>query len=145
MTDQEQQPDAQQEEETTLFERVGGGAFFVDLVDRFYERVAVDKVIRPLYPEDMEPGKVYLAAFLAQFWGGPPFYTAERGHPRLRARHFPFAIGQRERDAWVQCMGEAVADEVRAGAVTLDDAGLLMGYFEHAASVMVNQEPAEGP
>ena len=86
---------------TTIHERVGGNAFFVELVKQFYQLVEVDPVLRPLYPQDLQPGKAHLAAFLAQYWGGPPQYSLERGHPRLRQRHMPFPIGQAERDAWV--------------------------------------------
>ncbi len=89
---------------STLYERVGGRDFFVTLIKRFYESVAVDPVLRPIYPEDLEPPKVHLAGFLAQYWGGPPEYTEERGHPRLRMRHAPFTIGQAERDARVRHM-----------------------------------------
>ena len=79
---------------STLFERVGGNPFFVALVERFYASVEVDPVLRPIYPADLAPGKAHLAAFLAQYWGGPPQYTLERGQPRLRMRHVRFAIGR---------------------------------------------------
>ena len=67
-----------------FFERVGGEPFFIKLVERFYDLVESDLVLRPLYPPNLEPGKVNLAAFLTQYWGGPPHYSLERGHPRLR-------------------------------------------------------------
>ena len=121
--------------ETTLHDRVGGGAFFVALVDRFYEAVAVDPVLRPLYPADLEPGKAHLAAFLAQYWGGPPYYSMERGHPRLRRRHFPFAIGQTERDTWVSHMRAAVGEQSIAPA----DAALLVEYLEGTATFLMNR------
>jgi hemoglobin len=120
---------------STLHDRVGGGPFFVALVDRFYEEVAVDPVLRPLYPDDLEPGKAHLAAFLAQYWGGPPYYTMERGHPRLRRRHFPFPIGQVERDAWALHMRTAVT----AQALDPSDAALLVGYFEETATFLMNR------
>jgi hemoglobin len=69
---------------------------------------AIRPCARPLYPADLEPGKANLAGFLAQYWGGPPDYSARRGHPRLRMRHFRFAIGTRERDAWLRHMAAAV-------------------------------------
>jgi hemoglobin len=123
--------------ESTLYERVGGDVFFVDLVERFYVGVENDPVLRPLYPPDLEPGKANLAAFLAQYWGRPPSYSAARGHPRLRMRHFRFAIGARERDAWVAHMVEAV----RGSSASPSDARVLVEYFEGAATMLIN-EPA---
>ena len=82
-----------------LFLAVGGRAYFDRLVERFYEGVATDPILRPLYPEDLTESVAHTAGFLAQFWGGGTVhYSDHRGHPRLRARHMPFAIGQRERD-----------------------------------------------
>ena len=91
-----------------LYERVGGQAFFDALVERFYAGVETDPILRPLYPEDLADPKAHLALFLAQYWGGPPTYSEQRGHPRLRMRHAPFVIGLPERDAWLRHMGEAV-------------------------------------
>jgi hemoglobin len=121
-------------EVATIHERVGGDAFFVELVERFYQLVEVDPVLRPLYPQDLEPGKAHLAAFLAQFWGGPPLYSLERGHPRLRQRHMPFPIGQTERDAWVVHMTAAV----RSMDIAADEAALMTDYFESTATLMMN-------
>src|SRR4030081_2452872 len=91
----------------SLYERVGGEAFFTSLVERFYAGVETDPIVRSLYPEDLTPPKRHLALFLVQYWGGPRTYSEERGHPRLRMRHFRFRIGQRERDAWLRHMGSA--------------------------------------
>jgi hemoglobin len=88
----------------TVYEAVGGQRFFVDLVDRFYDGVATDAVLRPLYPDDLTEPRRHLALFLAQYWGGPATYSDERGHPRLRMRHAPFVIGDAERDAWLSHM-----------------------------------------
>jgi hemoglobin len=132
MVPQDNNPNAEQ---TTLYQRVGGLPFFVDLVEWFYKLVEVDTVLRPLYPEDLEPGKGYLAGFLAQYWGGPPQYSLERGHPRLRRRHMPFPIGQEERDAWVTHMTSAV----RSMDISLDDAALMTEYFERTATLMMNR------
>ena len=93
-------------------------------------------MLRPIYPADLVPGKANLAAFLAQYWGGPPSYSARRGHPRLRMRHFPFAIGTAERDAWVGHM----VDAVRESPARQDDADALVAYFEQAATMLVNQD-----
>jgi hemoglobin len=119
----------------TLYDRVGGLAFFVALVERFYEGVEADPILRPLYPSDLDPGKRNLAEFLAQYWGGPPAYNERRGHPRLRMRHFAFAIGPRERDAWVEHMTAAV----RAGAAAPADADELLTYFRDASTMLVNR------
>ena len=120
---------------SAFFERVGGEPFFVSLIDCFYALVEEDPVLRPLYPPDLEPGKAHLAAFLAQYWGGPQHYTQERGHPRLRMRHAPFSIGQRERDVWVQHMTAAV----RAMGMNTEDAAMLVTYFERTATFLKNQ------
>ena len=93
-----------------LYERVGGEAFFVDLVDRFYLGVAGDPLLRPLYPDDLHESSRHLALFLMQYWGGPATYGEERGHPRLRMRHAPFVIGPAERDAWLRHMLAALSE-----------------------------------
>lgn len=117
----------------TLYDRVGGDAFFHALVDRFYQGVAQDPVIRPLYPEDLGPAAFHLAEFLVQYWGGPRRYSEARGHPRLRMRH-PFRIGAAERDAWYRHMAEAV----RGSGASESDAAELLAYFEMAANMLVN-------
>ena len=84
-----------------LFERVDGVAFFERLVERFYDGVADDPVLRPMYPpDDIDGARERLSVFLVQYWGGPTDYSDTRGHPRLRMRHAPFVIGEAERDAW---------------------------------------------
>ena len=95
---------------TTLYDHVGGAPFFQRLVDAFYDGVATDPVLLPLYPEqpDLTNARHRLTLFLAQYWGGPQTYNAERGHPRLRMRHVRFGIGLTERDAWVRHMRAAV-------------------------------------
>ena len=87
-----------------VYDAVGGLPFFVELVDGFYAGVSADPLLRPMYPEDLTESRRHLAGFLAQYWGGPSAYSAERGHPRLRMRHAPFAIGEAERDAWLRHM-----------------------------------------
>jgi hemoglobin len=120
---------------STLYDRVGGASYFLALVDRFDDGVERDPALRPLYPADLRPGKANLAGFLAQYWGGPPDYSARRGHPRLRMRHFRFAIGTRERDAWVRHMAAAVLES----QASPEDAQALVEYFEGAATMLVNQ------
>ena len=94
----------------TLFDSVGGMPFFEELVDRFYDGVADDPELLALYPEpaDLGPARRHLALFLAQYWGGPPEYSTERGHPALRMRHAPFAIGDEARDRWLTHMRAAL-------------------------------------
>ena len=120
---------------TSIYEQVGGSEFFVELIERFYQFVEVDPVLRPLYPQDLNPGKAHLAAFLSQYWGGPPEYSMERGHPRLRQRHLPFPIGQTERDAWILHMRSAVSSM----DISADAAALMTDYFESTATLMMNR------
>ena len=125
--------------EVTLYDAVGGMPFFERLVSRFYEGVAADEVLRPLYPDDLEAPARHLTLFLAQYWGGPTTYDAERGHPRLRMRHAPFAIGPEERDRWLVHMRAAV-DE--AGPEPESARTALLEYFEMAAEAMRNRDGA---
>jgi len=122
---------------STLFERAGGMTWFVELVDRFYHGVEDDALLRSLYPEDLSPARHHLALFLAQYWGGPPAYEAERGHPRLRRRHFPFPIRAAERDAWMEHMRASV---IMGGLNPADEAQIL-DYFESTATALINQFP----
>jgi hemoglobin len=118
-----------------FYAEVGGAPTFHKIVHRFYQEVADDPVLRPLYPEeDLGPAEDRLRMFLEQYWGGPRTYSDQRGHPRLRMRHAPFRIGLIEREAWLRCMRVAV-----------DEAGLdephrrmLWDYLEMAATSMVN-------
>ena len=121
-----------------LFDRVGGEQFFVDLVDHFYLGVAGDPLLRPLYPDDMSESRGHLALFLMQYWGGPPTYNEQRGHPRLRMRHAPFVIGPAERDSWLRHMGDAVEHMVETNRLTAPDAEELQEYFAMAARSLVN-------
>jgi hemoglobin len=122
-------------QEVTFYEAVGGEETFRRLVHRFYQGVAEDPVLRPLYPEeDLGPAEDRLRLFLIQYWGGPNTYSQERGHPRLRMRHVPFVIGEREREAWLQHMRDAV-DELE---LPPDLEKMLWDYFTMAARSMVN-------
>ncbi len=124
--------------ERTLFDRVGGAAFFERLVDRFYAGVEADDVLLAVYPDhaDLAGARHRLTMFLVQYWGGPPTYNEERGHPRLRMRHAPFAIGSLERDRWLVHMRAAI-DQSSAP----DDARAeLHAYMTMAADAMRNRE-----
>jgi hemoglobin len=124
------------DEAVTLYEAAGGMAFFEQLVDKFYEGVATDDVLLPLYPEqsDLSGARHRLTLFLAQYWGGPTTYNDERGHPKLRMRHFPFHVGPLERDHWLQHMYAAI-DAVNP-APEIRDA--LVSYFGPAAEHLRN-------
>ena len=121
----------------TVYDRVGGMPFFERLVDRFYDGVAADPVLRPVYPDqDLAGARHRLTLFLAQYWGGPRTYDEEREHPRLRMRHFPFAIGAAERDRWLVHMRAALAEL----APPPDVADAFERYFANAAEAMRNRE-----
>jgi hemoglobin len=117
-----------------MYDRVGGRDWFVALVDRFYDRVADDEVLRPLYPEDLGPPREHLSLFLIQYWGGPGDYSAQRGHPRLRMRHQPFTIGNAERLAWYRAM----VASVREGGLSDEDEEEMISYFASTATSLMN-------
>lgn len=118
-----------------FYDEVGGEPTFVAIVDRFYELVAKDELLRPLYPEqDLGPAALRLRMFLEQYWGGPHTYSEQRGHPRLRLRHAPYRVGPAERDAWLRCMRTAV-DEADLGEA---HRAVLWNYLEMAAHSLVN-------
>lgn len=119
-----------------FYERFGGAPAFEKLVHTFYQNVQNDPLLSPMYPqEDFAGAERRLRLFLEQYWGGPHTYSDERGHPRLRMRHAPFAIGVAERDAWLACMKPAV-DEMGLNDELYSE---LWGYLEGAATFMINQ------
>ena len=122
--------------DSTLYEQVGGEAFFTRLVDAFYLEVERDEILRPMYPEDLTESKRHLTLFLVQYWGGPPTYMDERGHPRLRMRHAPFRINKAARDAWLAAMNQALAT-VRA-ELSDEQFEELSAYFDMAARQLRN-------
>lgn len=121
----------------TPYERWGGDPFFEALVDRFYEGIAVDPLLRPMYPDDLTESKAHLALFLAQYWGGPDVYNQQRGAPRLRMRHVPFVIGTAEADAWLRHMTAAV----HASGLEPPDEEQLLDYLGMAARSLINASP----
>jgi hemoglobin len=125
---------------TTMYERVGGRRFFERLVDIFYEGVAGDDLLARLYPEhpDFTGARHRLTLFLVQYWGGPPDYSAERGHPALRMRHLRFQIGTVERDRWLAHMTAAVAATTQGLADGADVAAELLDYFRPTAEHLRN-------
>lgn len=121
--------------EQSLYDVVGGDAVFRALVDRFYDGVAMDPVLRPLYPEeDLTGARERLAGFLIQYWGGPGTYSEQRGHPRLRMRHAEWVIGPRERDAWLGHMSDALASL----DLPADARAAIWEHLERAAWSLVN-------
>ncbi len=122
--------------EETFFNSVGGEATFRRLVHRFYQGVAEDELLRPMYPEDLGPAEEHFALFLMQYWGGPRTYSEQRGHPRLRMRHVPFKVDRAAHDAWLRHMRTAV-DEL---ALAPDAERQLWDYLTYAAASMINSE-----
>ena len=119
----------------TFFEQVGGETTFRRLVHEFYRGVADDPILRPMYPEqDLGPAEERLTLFLMQYWGGPRTYSDERGHPRLRMRHAPFAVDRAAHDAWLRHMRVAV-DELK---LEPELEGQLWDYLVYAATSMIN-------
>ncbi|MFF2012277.1 globin [Streptomyces sp. NPDC058195] len=122
-------------QEQSLYEQVGGEETFRRLVHLFYQGVAEDPLLRPMYPEeDLGPAEERFALFLMQYWGGPRTYSERRGHPRLRMRHIPFRVDRAAHDAWLRHM-----------RVALDELGLapeldqkLWDYLTYAAASMIN-------
>jgi len=99
--------------ELTPYDRLGGEPAVRKLVDRFYalmDTLPEAEVIRALHPADLSGSRDKLFKFLSGWLGGPQLYINEYGHPRLRARHLPFPIGEAERDAWLLCMECALAE-----------------------------------
>lgn len=127
--------------QTTVFALVGGEEPFLRLAHDFYDRVDKDPALRSMFPGDLTGPEERLALFLIQYFGGPTTYSERRGHPRLRMRHIPYAIGQAERDAW---LGHMIA--------ALDGLGVdelaytqMRAYFERGATFMINQMDAPPP
>jgi hemoglobin len=125
--------------EPTFYEQIGGLPVIERVVARFYEGVAADDVLQPMYAEqDLADGSAArrLAMFLAQYWGGPTTYSEERGHPRLRMRHAPFVVDRVAKERWLE--------HFRAG---LDEVDLppeldakFWGYVTYAAEFMINSD-----
>ena len=120
----------------TQVHAVIGDEGFDRLVAAFYRRVATDDILRPMYPEDeLLAARHRLRDFLIQRFGGPMTYSEQRGHPRLRMRHAPFAIDQNGRDRWIELM-EASLAEVQLPADVLPP---LRRFFHDSATFMINR------
>jgi hemoglobin len=120
---------------TTDYDLFGGEPFFERLVEAFYERVAKDPVLRPMYPPgDLTAARRRLTMFLEQYWGGPQTYSEERGHPRLRMRHAGFFIDSGARDRWLAHMYESILEQ----NMSPEAEKLLWQYLVGAAIAMQN-------
>lgn len=129
-------------QEPASYDTLGGWPFFEDFTRRFYEGVAADPVLAAMYPEDdMAGAERRLRMFLEQYWGGPTTYSDERGHPRLRMRHAPFAIDPEARDRWLACAASAWQQACDAHAVAAAPAKEFWDYLHSAAFAMVNTLP----
>ncbi len=121
--------------DSAFFEQVGGSETFRRLVAKFYEGIAADEVLRPMYPEeDLGPAEDRLRMFLEQYWGGPSTYQEQRGHPRLRMRHFAFKINPDARERWLLHM-RAALDSLELPPLYGNE---LWDYLERAATAMLN-------
>jgi hemoglobin len=119
----------------TLLERIGGREGVRRIVANFYAHVEVDPILRPVYPDDLEPGKEKLGLFLEQWLGGPTVYSDLYGHPRLRRRHFPFVISRVHAGRWLRHMQIAM----REAGVGEEDARFIFERFGPLAHHMVNE------
>ena len=122
-----------------VYEFVGGDATFWALVEAFYRRVEADPRLRPMFPASLEEGKRWQALFLIQYWGGPTYYHAERGHPRLRMRHMPYRITPEAREAWLAHMLAAI-DEV---GIAEPARSMMREYFINGSAFMINSQRAD--
>lgn len=121
-----------------LYDVIGGAPTFERLVHAFYQGVAGDPKLRALYPEeDLGPAERRLRMFLEQYFGGPSTYSAERGHPRLRMRHVPYAVTPDQRDRWLRHMLGAL-DTLQLEPVHHE---AMREYFVRAADMLVNTAP----
>ena len=121
--------------EVSFYDEIGGLETFRRIVARFYEGVATDEVLRPMYPEeDLGPAEERFLLFLVQYWGGPTTYSERRGHPRLRMRHAPFAVDTTARDHWLGHFRDALD----AAGLTPEQDERFWAYITHAANFMLN-------
>ena len=122
-------------DEGLVYARIGEDGF-ARLVRAFYAQVPADDILGPMYPADDLPGaEERLRDFLVGRFGGPPRYMEQRGHPRLRMRHMPFAIDVTGRNRWVTLMDRALVE----AALPDDAVAVLQPFFHHMASFMINR------
>ncbi len=127
----------------SVYARMGGAPAIRALVDRFYalmDELPEAYTVRRLHPDSLAGSADSLFKYLSGWFGGPPLYIRERGHPRLRMRHAPYAIGAVERDEWMLCMRQALAEQVADPALRREIEQAFTGMAEH----MVNTGQAAG-
>ena len=128
-------------QEQTLYDAVGGDAFFHRLVEGFYTQVKQDDLIGPMYPDqDWDGAQDRLRWFLVQYWGGPRTFQEKRGNPMLRKRHFPFAIGEAEADRWLELMGNSM-EQFTDDELPPDYRAQMWNHMQRVAYMMINQGP----
>lgn len=121
----------------TFYDEIGGEPTIRRIVDTFYEGVANDPVLRPMYPEeDLAPAAERLTLFLSQYWGGPSTYNELRGHPRLRIRHAPFKVNEEARDRWLGHFAQGLV----AVDLTEEQRAEFWQYVTHAANFLLNSD-----
>lgn len=121
--------------DTQVYEVIGEEGF-ERLVAAFYRQVPSDDILGPMYPEhDMQGAEQRMRDFLVMRFGGPRRYMENRGHPRLRMRHMPFAIDQQARDRWMQLMENALEEAALPAAATR----ALHKFFVDASTFMINR------
>jgi hemoglobin len=127
----------------SVYARLGGASAVRALVDRFYalmDELPEAYTVRQLHPECLAGSADSLFKYLSGWFGGPSLYIQERGHPRLRRRHAPYAIGAVERDEWMLCMRQALAEQVTDPVLRAAVEQAFTGMAEH----MVNTGNAAG-
>lgn len=126
-------------QERTPYEMLGGPQSLRELVDRFYDLMDLEPEfaeLRAMHPPTLDGSRDKLFMFLSGWLGGPDLFVEKFGHPRLRARHMPFAIGTQERDQWVACMVLAMEDV----GIEADIRAKLLQNFFNTADFMRNKE-----
>lgn len=121
-----------EQQQTSLYDMIGGAGKLRELVDRFYDLMDLEpqfSVIRALHPSTLDGSRDKFYWFLSGWSGGPDLYIERFGHPRLRARHLPYAIATPERDQWLRCMALAMQD---VGMDQRLQEHLLTSFFETA-------------
>ncbi len=129
-------PRLRAQRQAALLERIGGREVIERVVDAFYDAVETDEQLRPLFPEDMGPGREKQKLFMEQWLGGEPRYSERHGHPRLRRRHFPFVISERAAGRWMRHMIQAFRD----CGVSEPEVAELVASFGPMAKHMVNAD-----
>ena len=118
----------------SVYARIGGEPAVRALVERFYglmDELPQAQAVRRLHPASLERSADSLFMFLSGWFGGPPLYIQQRGHPRLRMRHMPFAIGRAERDQWLLCMRQALHEQVPDAALRAAVEQAFVGMADH--------------